>query len=462
VFGTASSSNLIVSGTATTTNLVVTGNNFQVNSSGRVLANQGASGAGNLAYSFVGNTGTGFYAPASNWLRIQTGGVDRLTIDSSGNVGIGTNPSYRLTVSGDAYISGNTYVNSSLYLPGVQPAEHVTLSSNFILLWNDTTNKVGLGASADIAEKINSPDQLEDGEVVVADPNNDESVVRADRAYSSSVLGVVVKKPGAIIGGKGKYSLVLAGRVRIRVSAENGPIRRGDLITTANTPGYGMLASNSNAGVYAVALENFNPSSSSTTGTILAMVRTGASLPQSPLAKLDSLIAGGKINTTDLWQIDQQTGKIKPFTNLDLSDQTLDNVRAISSASGLWSITAEGVIVAEEVNTKKLTTDLGITTRDRATGEYYCIFIEAGMMRSTLGRCATTTTTSTTNSSPMILPPTDSGMSTTTPSSSVPITTNETTVTTTTVATTTDEGAVPSTPSTPPTTEETTTEPASH
>jgi hypothetical protein len=62
---------------------------FQVNSSGRVLANIGASGAGNLAYSFVGDTDTGLYRSAADELRYQTGGSDRLTINASGNVGIG-------------------------------------------------------------------------------------------------------------------------------------------------------------------------------------------------------------------------------------------------------------------------------------------------------------------------------------------------------------------------------------
>ena len=36
--------------------------------------------------------------------------------------------------------------------------------------------------------------------------------------------------------------LALAGRVPVKVSAENGPIRRGDLLTTAATPGHAMKA----------------------------------------------------------------------------------------------------------------------------------------------------------------------------------------------------------------------------
>lgn len=74
---------------------------FQVSSSGRVLANVGASGAGNLGYSFVGDTDTGLYRSAADEVRIQTGGSDRMTINSSGRVGIGlTDQTSALHVNG--------------------------------------------------------------------------------------------------------------------------------------------------------------------------------------------------------------------------------------------------------------------------------------------------------------------------------------------------------------------------
>ncbi|MEZ4620383.1 MAG: hypothetical protein R2867_33430 [Caldilineaceae bacterium] len=36
--------------------------------------------------------------------------------------------------------------------------------------------------------------------------------------------------------------MALAGAVPVKVSAENGPIQRGDLLTTADTPGHAMKA----------------------------------------------------------------------------------------------------------------------------------------------------------------------------------------------------------------------------
>jgi hypothetical protein len=40
----------------------------------------------------------------------------------------------------------------------------------------------------------------------------------------------------------GAIEVAIAGIVSVKVSAENGPIQRGDLLTTSNTPGHAMKA----------------------------------------------------------------------------------------------------------------------------------------------------------------------------------------------------------------------------
>ncbi len=104
-------------GDATPANLFAVGSGdlFQVDSSGRVFLPAGASGAGNLALSTTGDTNTGLYFSAADEIRIQTGGSDRVTINSGGNVGLGgqTTPLTALDVTGSASLSANISLRGS-------------------------------------------------------------------------------------------------------------------------------------------------------------------------------------------------------------------------------------------------------------------------------------------------------------------------------------------------------------
>lgn len=70
-----------------------------------------AFGAGTVSLpsiTFTGDTNTGIYSPAADTIAFTEGGVEAMRINSSANVGIGTNsPNARLDVSGNIRISGN-------------------------------------------------------------------------------------------------------------------------------------------------------------------------------------------------------------------------------------------------------------------------------------------------------------------------------------------------------------------
>ncbi len=93
----------------------------------------------------------------------------------------------------------------------------------------------------DISEGI-SANGCKPGDVVVIDrQGKDWGLIRSSRKFDTSVAGVVSTDPKIFMGpGKKKLPLALAGIVPCNVTAENGPVKRGDLLVTSSQPGYAM------------------------------------------------------------------------------------------------------------------------------------------------------------------------------------------------------------------------------
>jgi len=93
----------------------------------------------------------------------------------------------------------------------------------------------------DIAEDVYSKDELEDGDVAIIDSEYDEHVRLSSKPYDTHVAGIISANPAFHIQSyETGVPLALAGRVKTKASAENGPIKRGDLLTTSSTPGHLM------------------------------------------------------------------------------------------------------------------------------------------------------------------------------------------------------------------------------
>jgi hypothetical protein len=97
---------------------------------------------------------------------------------------------------------------------------------------------------ADVAEYISVLERLEPGDVVELDPHNPRQYRKARSAHSLLVAGVISTRPGVVLGARahaeGRALLALLGRVPVKATTENGPIRPGDLLTSASQPGYAM------------------------------------------------------------------------------------------------------------------------------------------------------------------------------------------------------------------------------
>jgi hypothetical protein len=106
---------------------------------------------------------------------------------------------------------------------------------------------------ADFAESISAVGTkagYEPGDVLVIDTQSDRRFSLSSGPYSTLVAGIYSTKPG-VVGTTHKSDdpklaaeipMAMVGIVPCKVSTENGPISRGDLLVTSSTPGYAMRA----------------------------------------------------------------------------------------------------------------------------------------------------------------------------------------------------------------------------
>lgn len=143
-----------------------------------------------------------------------TNANQRMTIDATGRVGIGTAaPAFALDIVGAIHSTGDITSNGSI-----------------------------AATYQDVAEWVPSETDLQPGTVVVISVDSDDHVMPSSAAYSTAVAGVVSAQPGLVLGHKGlnKEAIATTGRVKVHATAQNGAIKRGDLLVTSDIPGTAM------------------------------------------------------------------------------------------------------------------------------------------------------------------------------------------------------------------------------
>jgi hypothetical protein len=104
---------------------------------------------------------------------------------------------------------------------------------------------------ADIAEYFPVTEDPEPCTVMVI--GEDSKLQCSSTAYDTTVAGIVSTAPGVSLGTNddgniGEKLIAVAGRVPCKVDATYAPIMPGDLLTTSDTPGHAMKATNPQIG----------------------------------------------------------------------------------------------------------------------------------------------------------------------------------------------------------------------
>lgn len=109
-----------------------------------------------------------------------------------------------------------------------------------------------------------------DGNIVCVDKSNVNKV--CTKEYDSNMMGVIVEKPSvSFTSSSGGVPLISLGNVYTNVTGVNGPIRKGDFVTSSTTPGIAQLAKKSGY-ILGVALEDYSGTDPGQVGKILISV----------------------------------------------------------------------------------------------------------------------------------------------------------------------------------------------
>jgi hypothetical protein len=188
------------------------------------------------------NPAGGLYAMAfgSSPNANNTAGGEFMRILSNGIVGIGTT-----TPVGMLSIGASSQFQVSSVGAVTTPSITFTGANG----GTQTTPWTGVLCGGDYAEAVKAKGSLktyEPGDVLVIGDGAEGEVQKSTEPYSTMVTGIYATKPG-VIGRRQtlrsdaeEIPMAMIGIVPTKVIAENGSIKRGDLLVTSSTPGYAM------------------------------------------------------------------------------------------------------------------------------------------------------------------------------------------------------------------------------
>lgn len=158
-------------------------------------------------------------------------GVYILDVPATNDYGI-----YQAGVNDTNYFGGDVGIGTTA------PTAKLHVVGNIIATGSITGASVIGATYQDLAEWVPASVDMTPGTVVVLNSERNNEVRPSSNAYDTAVAGVVSHQPGIILGVGADSSEMIAttGRVKVHVTAANGPIRVGDLLSTSDKAGVAM------------------------------------------------------------------------------------------------------------------------------------------------------------------------------------------------------------------------------
>ncbi|MFZ5365021.1 MAG: hypothetical protein ACOZBH_02370 [Patescibacteria group bacterium] len=201
----------------------------------------------------------------------------------------------------------------------------------------------------DLAEDWPTEDPgIEAGDVVAVDPFNKAHVIKGSK--DNSAVGIISTEPGYILSQKADGRIyrpvALAGRVPVKISNENGPVKAGDLLTPASIPGYAMKLIGSGP-VIGKALEDYDFSAAGDSYEVSQELQSAAQQFDEIAENTMKLVENTEEVVSSLNQTKQELLSIE--NNQELTAQEKDQL--INELSG----EIENVAVALEIDDQAIT-----------------------------------------------------------------------------------------------------------
>lgn len=208
-----------------------------------------------------------------------------------------------------------------------------------------------IDTGADLAEFYTTADSsIEAGDIVSGDALLSTGVKKSTRAYEDNLFGIISTYPALAIGnvtkeGVGGVPVALSGRVPVKVTTENGPIKAGDYLTSSSIPGVAMKATKAGP-VVGIAMHDYDSQS----GMVLTFVKTGYFTGSTLLD--DSILDASHVSSSELLDNFINNPQVQ-LNSSDLSEVVTDRVVA-----GLEIISPK--IVAKAIELEKIAARKGL------------------------------------------------------------------------------------------------------